>query len=182
MNCDLVQGCANCPFRCDRPIQHGWLGQARAQDIIDTLFERDQTFACHKTAGDRDEYHCAGAMILLEKQGRANQHMRIMERVGFYDRNKLKMDGPIFDTPEQFVAWHNGEEVETEYHRRIAKEKRLLAQDENKENTAEWMEQKNKQLSNLLNNLENQGVKRESFDLSPSPFLLDEFLPDGQRA
>ena len=45
-------------------------------------------------------------MILLEKIERPNQLMRIMERLGFYDREKLDMTAPVFDTPKEFIAHH----------------------------------------------------------------------------
>ena len=69
-------------------------------------------FPCHETidySGDDsddggsyqqtgDESHCAGALILLEKEERSSQMMRIMERLGMYDRNKLDMNAAVFDT------------------------------------------------------------------------------------
>jgi hypothetical protein len=62
-------------------------------------------FPCHKTArldenigyvskGDKSQ-HCAGALIFLEKQNAPHQMMRIMERMGYYDRSKLDMDAPV---------------------------------------------------------------------------------------
>jgi hypothetical protein len=50
-----------------------------------------------------EEQHCAGAMILLEKNGCANQMMRIAERLRFYDHKRLKMDAPVFATRAAMV-------------------------------------------------------------------------------
>lgn len=114
MNYDLVRPCDNCPFRVD--CLEGWLGEERAEEIIDAITAKQATFACHKTteAGGKrggQEQHCAGAMIMLEKLEQPNQMMRIMERLGGYDRTKLDMDAPVFDDPEEFIAHHAGEEA-----------------------------------------------------------------------
>lgn len=51
-----------------------------------------------------DEQHCAGALILLEKLDRPSQMMRISERIGMYDRRKLDMDAPVFDTFRKMIT------------------------------------------------------------------------------
>lgn len=120
MKFDLKKPCRECPFRTDS--LKGWLGKERAADIIDGMYVKDQTFSCHKTVeysedldeetGDQlinnrvNEQHCAGAMILMERKGRANQLMRIAERLRIYDRNKLKMDSPVFQTQKEFIKHH----------------------------------------------------------------------------
>lgn len=113
MNFDLIRPCEKCPFRTD--CLKGWLGRRRAQEIADALFARDQTFACHETTRHDDEgemiphdgeQHCAGAMILMERKGRANQLMRIAERIGIYDRQRLDMAAPVFKTAAAFVRHH----------------------------------------------------------------------------
>lgn len=116
MDFTMRKPCARCPFRTDcRP---GWLGYGRALEIADGVTRRQGTFACHETtvdspAGDGSRVegpkarHCAGAMILLEKIGRPNQMMRIMERLGFYDHTRLDMAAPVFDTPAAFVRHHD---------------------------------------------------------------------------
>lgn len=93
MKFDLTKPCKECPFRTDRP---GYLRADRVEEITDALLG-GQTFQCHKTirAGVEDQ-HCAGALVFLEANERPNQMMRIMERLGAYDRNKLDMDGPVF--------------------------------------------------------------------------------------
>jgi hypothetical protein len=125
MKYTLVHPCSNCPFRCDVP---GYLSRARAREIARALTALDQTFSCHKlnefgedeetgegmvTEGERAQ-HCAGALILLEKLDSPNQMMRICERLGLYDRRKLKMDAPVFDTAEEFVRHHGGARISSE--------------------------------------------------------------------
>lgn len=99
----LKKPCANCPFLKDEQASiRKHLHRDRVPDIIDGLiYGRDSGFSCHKTTNqgyeDDDgnyvpfgnELECAGALILLEKMNRPTQLMRIMERVGGYDRNLL---------------------------------------------------------------------------------------------
>ena len=105
MNMDLTAPCGDCPFRSDKPFP---LGPARVTEIERSL-ERGY-FPCHKTLDydDGDDpvetektQHCAGALILLEKLERPSQLMRIYERINSYDRTKLDMDAPIYDTFEE---------------------------------------------------------------------------------
>jgi hypothetical protein len=117
MNFTMTMPCvgeATCPFRTD--CLSGWLGEERAEEIIEAIIDRQQTFACHKTTkhdedgeviSHKDEQHCAGAMILLEKIERPNQMMRICERIGLYDRTKLQMDAPVFDDTDDFICHHS---------------------------------------------------------------------------
>jgi hypothetical protein len=104
MNYDLTQPCDNCPFRSDvTPYLH----PQRIREII------GQEFSCHKTTTckGRDNshpkaQHCAGALILQEKMAQPHQMMRIAERLGMYDRTKLKMDAPVYDgVVEMLVAY-----------------------------------------------------------------------------
>jgi hypothetical protein len=97
--------CDNCPFRSDKPFH---LGKGRVREIQRSLSRA--TFACHKTTeaggcdgGRNAEIHCAGALILLEKLDEPSQMMRIAERLGMYDRTKLKMDAPVYDSFEEMV-------------------------------------------------------------------------------
>lgn len=95
--------CDNCPFRSDRPFH---LGRGRVREIRAGLVRGD--FPCHKTTvatADGDEMratekslHCAGALILLEKLEEPSQMMRICERIGLYDRTKLDMTAPVYDS------------------------------------------------------------------------------------
>lgn len=45
-------------------------------------------------------------MITLELEGKANQMMRIGERIGMYDRANLQMDSPAFPTLADWVEAH----------------------------------------------------------------------------
>lgn len=111
MKYDLKKPCENCPFRNDRP---GFLNKARAREIVESITDQDGTFSCHKHnkfADDdsedaietKDSQHCAGALIFLEKLGRPNQMMRICERLKMYDRHKLQMDSPVYNSPREFI-------------------------------------------------------------------------------
>lgn len=106
----LKTPCPNCPFRTDvKP----YLSPERVDEIRIGL-ERGE-FPCHKTLDydteDGEESvetektaHCAGALILLEKEGTPSQMMRICERLGMYDRRKLDMDAPVFDSWDEMAA------------------------------------------------------------------------------
>ena len=108
MKFDLTAPCKNCPFRTDMPSQEGWLGYERAEGITEAILDMDGTFTCHKTTHlrDREQQHCAGALIMCEANDKPNQLMRIAERLGFYDHTKLKKDSPVFTDPEDFAEWH----------------------------------------------------------------------------
>jgi hypothetical protein len=114
MNFKLRKPCKDCPFRTDI---EPFLTSGRADEIFNAITEFQGTFACHKTTLDDDDgetyvgpdsEHCAGALILLEKLDQPNQMMRIAERIGMYDRRKLDMDAPVFDTGEDFIEAQNG--------------------------------------------------------------------------
>jgi len=86
------------------------------REIQQSLYGGAQ-FPCHLTTDWRDdddgegayiptgeEIHCAGALILMEKEGRANQMMRIAERLGMYDHEQLAMDSPVFASFRAMIA------------------------------------------------------------------------------
>lgn len=114
MKFELRTPCKDCPFRTDVTP---YLTRARVREITDAITEGQATFSCHKLndlvedeeTGEEDvvegerAQHCAGAMIMLERLGRPNQMMRIAERVGLYDRSKLRMDSPVYATPEAMI-------------------------------------------------------------------------------
>lgn len=101
MKFDLKRPCKECPFRHDRP---GYLRAERVEEITNALLG-GQTFQCHKTIdkGTKHEQHCAGALIFLEANDRPNQMMRIMERLGAYDRTKLDMSSPVFTDADEMM-------------------------------------------------------------------------------
>lgn len=99
--------CAKCPFRCDI---EPYLRPGRVRELRSQLLVRGEAyFTCHETTVQSEDedgemvdgpnaQHCAGALILLEKSNAPTQLMRIFERLGSYDRSKLEMDSPVFDT------------------------------------------------------------------------------------
>jgi len=105
MKFELTKPCANCPFRKDKPFH---LCPARAEEIVDSLTRKGQTFPCHKTTEatgktEKDHQHCAGALIMLEKTETRNQMVLIAERLGMYSRKKLDMESPVYETPQEFI-------------------------------------------------------------------------------
>ena len=118
MRFKLRRPCGQCPFRNDRP---GFLNAGRVGEITHAILKDNKTFSCHKTldgewAEDQDEsaeahYHpgpeeqmCAGALVLIEKTGAANQMVQLAERFGLWDRLTLDMTSPVFDTAEEMIA------------------------------------------------------------------------------
>ncbi|MFB9714350.1 hypothetical protein [Arthrobacter methylotrophus] len=109
----LKRPCGNCPFRSDRAP---FLDRGRAQEIAESL-EADASFHCHKTleylsedgAGELTgaSMHCAGALIVLELEGKPNQMMRIGERFGLYNRTELHLDSPVYPTLADWVDSHH---------------------------------------------------------------------------
>lgn len=98
----LTTPCAHCPFRSDiRPF----LTRARVREIERSLSRSE--FPCHKTVtydddGEpvtgRDEVHCAGALILVTKEGWSSQMMRIAYRLGLFDPDALDMEAPVYES------------------------------------------------------------------------------------
>ncbi len=116
----LYAPCARCPFRTDIPP---YLTRERAAEISEAMTVRDEPFWCHATVDydadpdygeddDRDTIspaaiarasHCAGAAIILVREGRMNQWLRIMARIRAFDPSKLAMHAPIFDTLRDWI-------------------------------------------------------------------------------
>lgn len=99
MRYTLTDPCDACPFL----IGNGFTYPA-------LVAHASGEFACHKACVvDEDEGvfvprndktpHCAGALIFLEKQERPHQMMRIVERLGLYDRTKLNMNAAVGSEP-----------------------------------------------------------------------------------
>ncbi|MCE4369741.1 DUF6283 family protein [Xanthomonas hortorum] len=106
----LKRPCKNCPFRVDVPR---FLSPARYRQIAAALVDGGQSFSCHETLGRDEEDHsvvvsesrsCAGAMIWLQHQGRPNQLMQVMERMGAFDPEGLHMDAPVYTTRAAFES------------------------------------------------------------------------------
>lgn len=103
----MTTPCPKCPFRNDIPA---YLTEERVREIEASLVRSE--FPCHKTTehddeGDYvptgDEMHCAGALILMEKEGRSSQMMRIAERLGMYDATRLNMDAPVYESFDEMA-------------------------------------------------------------------------------
>ena len=103
MICDLTRPCDDCPFLRKGGIR---LHLSRISEIAKT----DGFFLCHKTVTDCDaedeerprtgrdnEKMCAGLMILREKIEHPNQMMRIAERLGMYNPERLMADPSAID-------------------------------------------------------------------------------------
>lgn len=107
MNYSLKTPCDNCPFRSDvRPYIH----PERVKEIV------GQPFSCHKTTTAKGRsnlhpkaQHCAGALILLEKMEEPHQLMRIAERLKLYDRTKLDMGAPVYNSAKEMLEAHKRE-------------------------------------------------------------------------
>ena len=104
----LKSPCGQCPFRTDRPFH---LRTSRVVEICDSLM-MGQSFPCHKTTEFDDdgaciphdgERHCAGATIMLESMNKPNQIMRVAERIGLYDRRKMKLNAPVFTSARAMI-------------------------------------------------------------------------------
>src|SRR4051812_48715851 len=108
--------CSNCPFRTDIAP---YITEARVREIEHSLVRSE--FPCHKTVKHRedeyeeeglghipskDEMHCAGALILMEREERSGQMMRIAERLGLYDPSKLDMAAPVYASFDAMAKAH----------------------------------------------------------------------------
>lgn len=116
---DLMKPCSNCPFLKEGGVR---LTEDRAAEIAAAMLDsQGSTFACHKTTIDAPDdedgsglmaatpksKHCAGALIFAEKNGKANQMMRIAERLRMYDAGKLmaqaEVVATVFDTLKEML-------------------------------------------------------------------------------
>ena len=106
---DLKKPCKHCPFRTDIRF---YLRTDRIEEICESIIDWQQSFPCHKTTKHDDEgdtiqhngeMHCAGALIMMEHMEQPNQMMRISERLGAYDRTKLNMDAPVFESADEMI-------------------------------------------------------------------------------
>lgn len=94
MKYTLQQPCDECPF-----LKGSGFTYKRLLEFA------EGEFPCHKLCrvNEQDNFvplnkntpHCAGALIFNELRETPHQMMRICERLGCYDRTKLKMDAPV---------------------------------------------------------------------------------------
>lgn len=109
MKFTLTSPCDSCPFVVSVNF---CLTPSRAREIADVL-RGGGTFSCHKTidydaeeegrANDRKAVHCAGALLLTERDCGPNQMHRIAERLGIYDPSKLDREADVFKDFDQFI-------------------------------------------------------------------------------
>lgn len=113
MKYNLYKPCADCPFRSDR---RPFIRADRAEEIL----ESDAPFPCHKTVDYSEDcdgretentQHCAGVLILLEHENRPHQMMRIAERLRLYDRSKLDMSAPVYESIDDCIEQHEMEDA-----------------------------------------------------------------------
>lgn len=118
MRYDLKRPCPKCPFRTDIP---GYLRPERCTEIAESL-ARGAEFPCHETTveieaedgNDRaptaDSQFCAGALLLMEAAETPNQIMRVAERIGRYDPEKMDRSAPVARSFIEFRQHHAAEE------------------------------------------------------------------------
>jgi hypothetical protein len=110
MRYDLTTPCSSCPFRTDRPFH---LRPERGESIAKSILG-NTPFACHKTidydndgghtASDREQ-HCAGALIILERQlSSPTLLLHLARRAGIYDPDKLDSNAPVYSSLEVWLA------------------------------------------------------------------------------
>ena len=116
MKFNLIRPCENCPFRSDKLFP---LHSERAKEIAKHLLENDGSFSCHKTIdyGHYDEFEetpdslrdldnesfCAGALIILAKEGSPNRIPRIAAFFEEFEPSKLDMDSSVYDSFAAFI-------------------------------------------------------------------------------
>lgn len=111
---NVPRPCAECPFSKGQKAVR--VTPDRARELIrNMLSPAGASFHCHKTvdySGDEPaiaatSLHCAGALIFAEKSSNATQVMRIAERLGLYDAQKLMADAEaqqtVFDTEHEMI-------------------------------------------------------------------------------
>jgi hypothetical protein len=91
--------CAHCPFRKDVPI---YLRQDRREEIAESI-ANGHFFPCHETTSHDEDgsaywtgetVECAGAAKAVMLAGGTTQMMRISERMGWADLDKVAERGP----------------------------------------------------------------------------------------
>ena len=116
MKWNLTMPCADCPFRKKGGIR---LRAGRIRELWWYATDsQGAMFPCHKTT-DREKANasheasqCAGALALAEKLGKANQAMRMMERLDLYDYRKITQEAKdaVWDSLEDWTTHGNVDE------------------------------------------------------------------------
>lgn len=112
---DKTAPCKDCPFKKTSPLHEG-IG-AEVAGMMTKLDEGTLAHTCHMTDPRTDHedavnyegpvQHCAGAMIMMEKAGKANQAMFLAELNDKYDPTKLEMNAPIFTKKEMVQVYYD---------------------------------------------------------------------------
>jgi hypothetical protein len=110
----LTAACAKCPFRTDVPK---YLRPERAREIARSI-QGGSDFPCHVTTVQSEDEDgmgrledkvgvsrvCAGAIATMEREGNPNQMLRIAERIGLYNPEKIiAADLPVYDSLNNWV-------------------------------------------------------------------------------
>lgn len=114
MKFNLKRPCADCPFRTDRRF---YLRADRVREILGDPDARGiqwfpaDSFACHKTLNrfgrvhDASQ-HCAGAAIILIRDGIPNTAMQLAERLLGWDARRLDQRAPVDASRRQCIERH----------------------------------------------------------------------------
>lgn len=101
----MLSPCDECPF-----LKQGGarLTEARILEVAGPmLMPQGGAFDCHKTTGTTGgtgPAHCAGALLFALKHDNWTQMMRIAERLGRLDAERLSGGDLIFDSLEEMLA------------------------------------------------------------------------------
>lgn len=111
MNFNMKKPCQDCPFRPGSSTNET-LAEGRLDEIVSDI-RGGSAFICHKTLDHvKNNEHCAGALVFLEREDRPNQLMRVAERLGVYDRHKLDMTVEIIPNEPGPTTRRRGEPEE----------------------------------------------------------------------
>jgi len=99
MNYGMTKPCDACPFL--KKFKHAFT-MKRLQEFASSAFHCHKTGTTQEDGEGSDEFvanenssYCAGALIFCEKRNQPNQMMRIAERIGLYQRDKLDMNAKV---------------------------------------------------------------------------------------
>lgn len=103
---DLRSPCANCPFRRDVPHHEGMAAGKIVELFTAMAGSGNVAFTCHRTDPNSDHpparnykgklQHCAGFMVLMEKEKCPSLGMIQAEASGSLDRTKLNIKAPVY--------------------------------------------------------------------------------------
>ena len=109
---DLKRPCKTCPFTDPHTL---YLSPARKEEIAASLQSGAQ-FICHNTfewdeddegesypAYDQHSQFCAGALIMLEKEGEDHQLTQVARRLGLYEPGVLDITLVPFGSFEEWI-------------------------------------------------------------------------------